>query len=270
MRADLHAHSTASDGTLAPGALVRLACERGLDVLALTDHDSVEGVGAAVSAAQDTHLTLVAGVELSAVWQDRDVHVLGYFVDYRDAALLAHLDDLRLARLRRAESIVDHLRKAGYEIELDDVLALAEGGSVGRSHVARALVDGGHVDSVPEAFANLLGRGRPFYVPKDVRSPLEVVDMIHDAGGIAVLAHPGVTRVDALIPTLMTAGLDGIEAYHAEHAPEEREHYARFAEEHGLLVTGGSDFHGLEAPSADLGGVDVPAAAVERLLAFAR
>jgi len=267
MRADLHAHTTASDGTLAPDALVARAIERGLDVLAVTDHDSVAGIAAAVAAARGTALTVVPGVELSAVWEDRDVHVLGYFIDAEDAHLLAHLEDLRLARLHRAEAIVAALREAGYDVRIEEVLDLAGGGSVGRSHVARALVNGGHVPSVPDAFANLLGRGRPFYVSKDVRSPVDVLEVIRSAGGLSVLAHPGVTHVDDLVPTLVEGGLSGIEAFHAEHTPEDRERYARLAADLGLLVTGGSDFHGIGTPAAELGSVDLPPEAVERLLA---
>jgi predicted metal-dependent phosphoesterase TrpH len=267
MRADLHTHTTASDGALTPEALVAHAISRGLDVLAVTDHDSVAGVSNAIEAAEGSRVLIIPGVELSAVHDGRDVHVLGYFIDYEDPHLLAHLEDLRLARLHRAESIVEALQQAGYDLRIDDVLALAGGGSVGRSHVARALVNGGHVESIPDAFADLLGRGKPFYVTKDVRSPVEVLDVIRSAGGLSVLAHPGVTRVDDLLPELIEAGLSGIEAYHAEHSDEDRVRYARMAEEHGLLVTGGSDYHGIGSPSADLGDVDLPAGAAEGLLA---
>lgn len=266
MRADLHAHTTASDGTLTPASLVAHAAERRLDVLAVTDHDSVAGVSEAISAAAGTGITVVPGVELSAVSNDRDVHVLGYFIDYESAELLAHLVDLRLARRHRAEQIVVALQDAGFDVSLEEVLALADGGSVGRSHVAQALVNGGHVATIPDAFGTLLGRGRPFYVAKDVRSPVEVLDVVHRAGGLSVLAHPGVTRADDLLPALLAAGLAGIEAYHVEHTTEDRERYARLAEEHGLLVTGGSDFHGPGAPVAGLGGIDLPEEAVLRLL----
>jgi predicted metal-dependent phosphoesterase TrpH len=267
MRADLHTHTTASDGTLTPEALVAHAALRDLDVLAVTDHDSVAGVPGAIAAADGGPVRIVPGVELSAVHDGRDVHILGYFIDYEDPHLLSHLEDLRLARFRRAEAIVEALQQAGYELRIDDVLELAGGGSVGRSHVARALVNGGHVASVPDAFANLLGRGKPFYVTKDVRSPVEVLEVIRSAGGLSVLAHPGVTRVDDLLPALLKAGLSGIEAYHAEHSAEDRVRYARVAEEHCLLVTGGSDYHGIASPTADLGDVVLPSGALERFLA---
>lgn len=270
MRADLHAHTTASDGSLSPTQLVAHARAAHVDVLGVTDHDSVDGIPEAIAAASGQPITLVPGVELSAVWEGRDVHMLGYFVNHEDEALLAHLEDLRAARLRRAETIVASLEDAGFDIQLEDVLALAAGGSVGRSHVARALVSQGHAATVADAFRQFLGRGCPFYVPKDVRSPLDVLDVVRAAGGVSVLAHPGVTQIDALITSLVGAGLTGIEAYHAEHTPEQRAHYAWLARSLGLIATGGSDYHGTGAPAVELGGVDVPEADVERLLALAR
>jgi predicted metal-dependent phosphoesterase TrpH len=270
MRADLHAHTTASDGSLSPSALVGLARDVGLDVLAVTDHDSVAGIPEALAAARGTPVRLVPAVELSAVWEGRDVHVLGYFVDFEDRVLLRHLIDLREARLRRAETIVASLTDAGYNIDIQDVLALAAGGSVGRSHVARALVNQGHAATVSDAFTRFLGRGCPFYVPKDVRSPVEVLDVVQSAGGVPVLAHPGVTKVDALITPLVVAGLGGIEAYHAEHTAEQRAHYAWLARSLGLVATGGSDYHGTGTPGVQLGSVDVPQVEVERLLALSQ
>ncbi len=269
MRADLHSHTTASDGALSPRELVAHAADLRLDVLSVTDHDSVGGIDEALEAASETSLRLVPGVELSAVWEGHDVHMLGYFVDHTDPVLLVHLEDLRAARLRRAERIVASLQEAGYDIDIDDVLALAAGGAVGRSHVARVLVEGGHAETVGEAFRELLGRGCPFYVSKDVRSPLDVLEVVRSAGGVPVLAHPGVTKVDPLITSLIGSGLMGIEAYHAEHTAEQRSHYAWLARSLGLIATGGSDFHGLTVETQELGSVEVPTAEVERLLALA-
>lgn len=266
MKADLHVHSTASDGTLTPRELVSLALGRDLTVLAIADHDSVEGVPDALAAARSTRLRLVPAVELSAVVGAQDVHILGYFIRHDDPRLAAHLGDLRDARRRRAASTVSALADAGLHVELDDVLAMSGGGAVGRSHVARALVAEGHAENIPDAFTRLIGRGKPFYVPKDVRPPDEVIGVVRDAGGLAVLAHPGVSRLDYLIPELIEAGLGGIEAYHADHRPEQRTHYASIAKKYGLLVTGGSDFHGPASPNAPLGSVDIPTEAVEALL----
>jgi len=270
VRADLHTHTTASDGTVTPAGLVALALDRGLDVLAITDHDSVEGLAAAAEAASGTSLLLISGVELSAVHEGRDVHVLGYFVDAEDRRLLGHLTDLRAARTRRARSMVDALVEAGYDVTLDEVLALSDGGAIGRSHIARALVRKGHADTVADAFGRLIGRGRPFYVGKDVRSPDEVVGVINDAGGLAVLAHPAVSGVEDLIGPLQEIGLAGVEAYHADHSAEQRARLVALARQGGLLVTGGTDYHGPHAPNPDVGDVAVPSEAVEALLAAGR
>ena len=266
MKADLHVHSTASDGTLTPTGLVSRAVACEVDVLAIADHDSVAGIAEALSAAEGTRLTVIPAVELSAVEGSLDVHILGYFVDHTDPVLLRELTDLRGARLKRASAIVAALREAGYSLDLRSVLALTDGGAVGRSHIARALVHAGHAETMAEAFQNFIGRDRPFYVAKDTRSAVEVIGMLRSNGAIPVLAHPGITCADALIPALVDAGLEGIEAYHADHTPEDRERYSRMATSLGLLVTGGTDFHGPEAPNPDLGHVDLPFEVVERLL----
>lgn len=267
MRADLHVHSTASDGTATPTELVSLALERGVDVLAIADHDSVSGLAEAQLAAEGTALTLIPAVELSAVGSGIDVHILAYFVDPTDSSLAAELSELRSARFRRAQAMVEALADAGYSVTLDDVLALSGGGAVGRSHVARALVGSGAAESVSDAFKRLIGRGMPFYVPKDSQSPQMVISAVRELGAIPVLAHPGVTQTDPIVPELVEAGLLGIEAYHADHTPQQRTAYARLAAELGLLVTGGTDYHGATAPNPVLGSVDVPEAAVRALLA---
>jgi len=267
MRADLHVHSTASDGTATPAELVSLALERGLDVLAIADHDSVSGLAEANRAANDTGLTLVPAVELSAVSDGIDVHILAYFVDPADSGLQSQLSKLRAARHRRAEAMVAALADAGYAVSLEDVLALSDGGSVGRSHVARALVGSGAAESVSDAFRRLIGRGMPFYVPKDSTSPETVISAMRDIGAIPVLAHPGVTGANRLIPALVDAGLLGLEAYHADHTTQQRKAYTRLAEELGLLVTGGTDYHGSAAPNPTLGSVDIPESAIRALLA---
>lgn len=258
MRFDLHVHSTASDGALAPKELVARASSLGLAALAITDHDSVDAINAAREAADPLSLALIPGVELSTVHRGRDVHVLGYFVDTESVAFCRKLDEFRAARLERASAMVEALANAGYDVTLEDVLLLAEGGSVGRSHVARALVDRGHATTVAEAFQRLIGRDQPFYIPKPSAEPADVIATIRDAGGVAVLAHPGVTKVDDAIPGLVEAGLAGLEAYHAEHDQSSRDRYRAYAENHGLIVTGGSDFHGHSSPGAAMGSVPIP------------
>jgi predicted metal-dependent phosphoesterase TrpH len=272
VRFDLHVHTTASDGTFTPAEIVRYAAAEGLVALSITDHDSVEGVPEALDAAQtlQSGLAIIPGVELSAVHDGHDVHILGYFLDHTDEALCRHLSDLRTARLNRARAIVETLAAAGYQISIDDVLALSDGGAVGRSHVARALVHNGHAADISDAFRRLLGRGKPFYVPKDVRTPSEVLRVILDAGGIPVLAHPGVTGVDELIPALVAEGLAGLEAYHPEHDEAQRDRYLDMAEELALLVTGGTDYHGMAAPNPALGSLEMPTDVLTELLAAGR
>jgi hypothetical protein len=267
MKADLHVHSTASDGTLAPHQLVQRALENGVDVLAIADHDSVDGLPEAMASAAAAGLTLIPAVELSAVSDRRDTHLLAYFVDPASPVLAEQLIRLRASRLARAEAMVAALNEAGYHVALDEVLAISEGGAVGRSHIARALVDAGHAESVRHAFQTLIGRDRPFYVAKQAATPAEVIRGVRDLGAIPVLAHPGVTGGDDLIAPMIAAGLLGIEAYHADHTPEQVRQYAALAAENGLLVTGGTDFHGPEAPNPDVGAVTVPEAAVRALLA---
>jgi predicted metal-dependent phosphoesterase TrpH len=267
MKADLHVHSTASDGTLSPSQVVDRAHALGVGVLAISDHDSVEGIPEAAERCVGLGMTLIPAVELSAVQNGRDVHVLAYFVDPTSPDLAEQLSALRAARRARAEEIVAALRAAGHTISLDDVLAMANGGAVGRSHVARTLVEAGHADTIEQAFERFIGRGRPFYVAKRSAHPAEVVAGIARLGAVPVLAHPGVTGVDDLIEPLVEAGLLGIEAYHADHTPLQAERYAALARGLGLLITGGSDFHGPQAPNPDIGATALPEADLRAFLA---
>jgi predicted metal-dependent phosphoesterase TrpH len=238
-----------------------------VDVLAIADHDSVAGVSEALRAANECGLTVIPAVELSAVQDSHDIHLLAYFVDHCDELLLAKLTELREGREARARAMVACLNAGGLEVSIEEVLAISDGGAVGRSHVARALVSAGHADSVAGAFRQYIGRGRPYYVAKYSAPPLEVIEFARSLGAIPVLAHPGITQVDGLISDMIGYGLMGIEAYHADHTAEQRAFYAQLAAKNGLLVTGGTDFHGPNAPNPELGSVDVPAKAVEALLA---
>jgi predicted metal-dependent phosphoesterase TrpH len=266
MKADLHVHSTASDGTLSPTELVSLALDAGLDVLAIADHDSVSGLAEARAAAQGTPLTLVPAVELSAAVDGYDVHILAYYVDPESPVLAEELSLLRQNRERRAQAIVSALQAGNIPVTMDDVFRYSAGGAVGRSHIARALVDGGHSDDIASAFGRYIGRDREYYRAKDTRTPTEVITFVRKLGAIPVLAHPGVTSSDELIPSMVTSGLLGIEAYHADHSPEQQAAYAHMAEELGLLVTGGTDYHGPLAHNPLLGSVDVPQDAIRALL----
>jgi len=264
---DLHIHSTASDGTLTPGEVVARAAALGLPAISLTDHDSVDGVGEALEAGTRLGIRIIPAVELSAGADVRSMHVLGYFIDHKDPVLGERLERLRAVRLERARRMVEALAHAGYGIAIADVLLEADGGAIGRAHVARTLVARGYVGSLPEAFDRFLSRGRPFYVPKPVAEPHDVISWIREAGGIAVLAHPGVSEVDDLIEGLVARGLAGIEAYHRDHDDAERTRYLALATRLDLLVTGGSDFHGEERPNGGLGSADVPPDVLDQLLA---
>lgn len=266
MGPDLHIHSTASDGTLTPEAIVERALEYGIPAIALADHDTVAGVLRAQIAAAGTSLTVIPAVELSTEAGDRAIHILGYWVDHTDCLLNERLADQRTQRLTRAERIVDALSASNVgSVTMRDVLEVACGASVGRSHVAHAMMRAGHVSSIADAFERYLGEGRPCYVRKTVPAPDEVIAWIRDAGGLPVLAHPALSAVDDLIPDLVAAGLLGIEAYHAECSPADSVRYARMADESGLLVTGGSDFHGNSRPANELGAALVPDGVLEAL-----
>jgi predicted metal-dependent phosphoesterase TrpH len=269
MRADLHVHTTASDGTLSPSEVVNLASDRGLDAIAVTDHDSCEGVGPALRTAESIGLILIPAVEFSSYRDGLDVHILGYHLDHTDPSLVDVLLRLRHARLERALSMIVSLRDAGYGIDPEDVLRLAAGGSVGRSHIARVLVNDGHVSSIQQAFERILGRKRPHYVAKSLTTPEDVISLVRGYGGIPILAHPGVGSADTLIDSLVDAGLAGIEAYHPEHSEETSARLVDVAEQCGLVVTGGSDFHGPVGSGPDLASVLAPPDAVERLASLA-
>lgn len=244
MRVDLHMHTTASDGLLASAALVQAVREAGLQVFSVTDHDTVDALSEVEAHARGFGLRLIPGIELSAIWQRAELHILGHFVDPGNEALLAFLRGRREARRTRLQVMLSRLRALGMPVEADEVLARAQDGNVGRPHLARVMVQRGFVASTDEAFDRYLGEGKPAYVPRpDVMVP-EAIRVIHQAGGLASLAHPGLQKRDGAIPDLVTAGLDGIEAYHVNHSPALTAHYRRVAERRGLLVTGGSDFHG--------------------------
>lgn len=256
---DLHIHSTASDGLLAPEEIVAQAVRRGIRMISLTDHDTVAGVLPAMRAAEGTNLVVVPGVEISSETGGRQVHVLGYWVDPEDPTLLARLAVQQQARRSRAERIVAILQEHGLEkVLLSDVLARARGGSVGRMHVGAAMMAAGYVDSIQEAFERWLGEDRPCYVGKTVPRPADAIRWVREAGGVAVLAHPCLSAVDDLIPWLVSLGLGGIEAYHAECRPEDAERYEQLARESGIIVTGGSDFHGTGRAAGHVGACTVP------------
>jgi len=259
---DLHSHSTCSDGALTPAELVRRASERGVERLALTDHDTVSGIAAARDAGAGCGVSIVAGVEISAFF-GQEIHVLGYFMDADDPNLVEVLARQTGGRVERVRRIADRLARLGLPIDVEAVLASADG-NVGRPHVAQALIDAGHVPDFEAAFTRLLGKSGAAYIPASRLTGAHAIRVIHDAGGAAVLAHPGVERVDEDLPQLVDAGLDGLEIDHPAHDPGTRAKYAGLAKRHGLVSTGGSDFHRPEG-RVDLGDHGVSAEALAAL-----
>lgn len=264
---DLHTHSTASDGMLAPARLVALAVERGLRVLALTDHDTVAGVAEASAAAEAAGIRFIPGVELSTHVEAGEVHMLGYFIDPTNRTLLDALARFREAREGRAEAIVARLCAAGAPIRLERVLEFAAGGSIGRPHVARALVEAGHATSIGDAFDRWLVRGRPGYVERFKLTPADAVRLIREVRGVPVLAHPhSADNLPGLLPELLDAGLAGLECYYGDYDDHRRAEYLALARRHNLVPTGGTDFHGFGvAHRRPLGGTYVPPECVAAL-----
>jgi predicted metal-dependent phosphoesterase TrpH len=264
---DLHAHTTASDGTLAPGALVEAAARAGLAALAVTDHDQLAGLPEAREAGARLGVEVVAGVELSLAHAGRDVHLLGLLLDDAEPRLAGRLAGLREARARRAEAIVERLRGLGVGLALADVRAQAAAGTaLGRPHVARALVEKGIAASLPEAFDRFLAEGRPAFVPKARLSAREGIGLVHAAGGLAVLAHPALLGdFEPVVRDLAGLGLDGVEVLHPRNAPPDRAKLRALARELDLAESGGSDYHGENKPEVELGMERVPAAVLDGL-----
>jgi 3',5'-nucleoside bisphosphate phosphatase len=232
---------------LPPEALVSRAASVGLTTISITDHDTTAGLERAGAACGSAGITLVTGIEITALEDGRDVHVLGYFFDPSCRPLVDFLAWQRGDRLRRVREMAARLNRLGYPVEIDrlvEAASLQDGRSIGRPALADALVAGGHVRDRDDAFARLLGTGRPAFVPRAGLSAAEVVRTIHDAGGIASLAHPGILQMDALVASLAAAGLDAIEVRHSDHPPQIEAHYRQMAMSLGLLVSGGSDYHG--------------------------
>ncbi|MCX7855506.1 MAG: PHP domain-containing protein [Anaerolineae bacterium] len=259
-RVDLHVHTTASDGSLTPAEVVQLALEQGLAAIALTDHDTIEGLAEAWAAANGTGLEVVPGVEISSDWPVGDFHILGLYVDPWDGPFSECLQSMKAARLQRARKILERLAALGMPLEWDEVTRFCNGNcTIGRLHIAQAMVRRGYVSDVYEAFRRYIGRDGPAYVPRLRMAPVEVIGLIRRAGGVAVLAHPAASGVMEHIPTLASLGLQGVEVYYPDHSPEDVKVLLAMARRYRLLVTGGSDFHGFGlGAGAPLGSMNVP------------
>jgi len=245
MKLDLHVHTTASDGACDPPEVIGLAVESGIDVLSITDHDTVGGLEMAVSAVGNRSLQLIPGIEVSSTWDGLEYHFLGYFVDSEGASIRAHERYALESRERRMEDMVDRLRQQGLLIVMADVLDEAGPNrfSIGRPHLAHALVTRGYASSVTDAFDRLIGNRHPAYVPTRLASPEQAIQVILDSGGIPVWAHPPLDSLDCLLPEFLRAGLRGLEVYRPRSWPKRVRRLQRAAREAGLLVSGGSDWH---------------------------
>jgi len=248
MKADLHIHTNYSDGAFAPEKVVDLAIEAGLDAIALTDHDNVLSYDVAQKYINEKNMDfkIIQGIEINTLYKDYEVHILGYMMDVNDSSFKSLLKTQQQARIKQTKEIISLLSKReGIKIKLENIKSMvAEGGSIGRPHIAKAIANVGGVGSVMEAYSKYIHPNSSVYVERKTVSPFDAVEVIYDAGGIPVIAHPfDIDIADKLIRELMTCGLRGIEAYHRKHSPAIVEYFSSMAEELGLIVTGGSDFH---------------------------
>lgn len=272
-QADLHAHTTASDGTRRPADVVALAKERGLGAVAITDHDTVDGIAEALEAGEQLGVIVVPGVEISTVAEGRDIHMLGYYIDWKSEEWRAKLRTLVTVRDRRNDMIVEKLCELGCFITMDEVIAEAraqgkDGGSIGRPHIAAVLLAKGYVSSMQEAFDRYLGSDGAAYLNPPRLHPFEAIAWIKEAGGTCVIAHPGLYGNDALVEEIIRAGAQGIEVYHSDHSEADEARYLELAERYGLIVTGGSDYHGERQDvvfHGELGSMSVEVGVLEQL-----
>jgi len=273
VKADFHLHTTASDGRYSPEDIVRMAVSRGAEIIAITDHDSVDGVLPALEAAKPfPKLKVIPGVEVSTDVPHGEVHMLGYFIDYSDPGLTKKLAELRNSRRVRARRMLEKLENMGIRIEWDRVQEIAGNGSVGRPHIARAMIEKGYVKSNKEAFSQFIGREGPAYVEREKMTPEQVVELVVKVGGLPVLAHPAdMDNLEDFLPKLQRVGMVGMEVYYDGYNSKTVEYLASLASKHNLIALGGSDFHGLETLSeTPLGAVDIPPECINRFLALAR
>jgi len=258
MFADLHLHTRFSDGTFTPEELAERGHQLGFSAMALTDHDTVEGCDQMKAACTRLGIEFADGTELTAERGGNEVHMLGYFIDTQNTKLLTEMKKYQKVRQDRIYEIVARLNRMGIALKAESVFALANCQAPGRPHVGRALVQDGFCDSLDEAFSRFLKRNRPAWVPKYKISAFEAMDLIHEAGGLAVMAHPGLNRTDDFIPVLVEHGLDGIECFHSKHTVSMTRRYLEIAKKYNLLITGGSDCHGNSKGKPLIGTIQLP------------
>jgi 3',5'-nucleoside bisphosphate phosphatase len=267
MLADLHLHTRFSDGTYSPEELVAQARRHELAAIGLTDHDTVEGCAPTATLCADAGIEFIPGTELTADQAGHEIHVLGYLIDTGNPRLLSEIGKFQTVRQERIREMVSRLNRLQVPLQAESVFALANCRAPGRPHVARALVGAGVCRNLDEAFERFLKKNRPAYVPKFKMSAAEAIALIHEAGGLAVLAHPGLNHADEVIPAMVEAGLDGIECFHTKHSTAIISHYLDMADQLHLLVTGGSDCHGGSHSEPVIGTVKIPYTLVEKLKA---
>jgi len=265
---DLHVHTTASDGADSPEEVVFAARKIGLSAIAITDHDTFAGVDPATAAGDTCGLLVIPGIELSAEYQQSEVHILGYLPDMTDKEFKEKLSLFQTYRLQRIQRMVAKLQEMGATLTMERVLEIAGGGAAGRPHLAAAMVENGMVDHIGQAFRDFIGKDCPAYIPRYKITPHEAIKLIRQAKGIPVLAHPGLSQAGPLVPELVDEGLLGIEAFHPAHSPEMAHYYQRIGRQHNLIITGGSDYHGLERKKGHhLGMLSVPDRVLDEMVA---
>jgi len=262
---DLHIHTIHSDGSSTVEEVLDAASRKGLAAIAITDHDCLDAYPAAMELGARMGIEVIPGLELSSEIQGTDLHILGYYVDINNPTLNRKLKEMKEARYIRARKIVENLNRQGIDLRFETVLSIAGIGAIGRPHIASALLKEELVYSFREAFEKYLGYGLPAYVEKYKMHPEQVFDLVKEAGGVPVLAHPGVTGIDNRIDEFVRSGVMGIEAYHTEHSPDNQQNYIKIARRNGLAITGGSDFHSSSHNKSEIGTPRVPYSAVKSL-----
>ena len=265
MYADLQLHTHYSDGTYTPEELAERGRERGIKVMALTDHDTIDGCKQMAIACDDRNIEFISGCEFTVELEGFELHLLGYFLDLECARLIEQLEKYQAVRKNRIDEMVFKLNELGFKITSDDVLNIANCNSPGRPHIGRVMVAKGYCRSLDESFQKYLKKGKPAWVPKSKMTASQAIELIHEAGGLSVIAHPGLYHRDEVISSLAAVGMDGIECFYTRHSTPMTEHYLMLAEQHGLLVTGGSDCHGDNKGRPLIGGIKLPYFYVEKM-----
>ena len=265
MYADLHIHTAYSDGSFLPATIIRHAVKNNLKIISITDHDSVDGIAASIEEGEKSCVEVIPGIEISTTVDTGEIHILGYFIDYEDEYFVKNLKRIQEIRLKRMSVMVDKLNRLMIDIDLNELIEYAASSSIGRLHLAHFLKKKGIVGSAYEAFDRYIGSGKPAYEKMNALSPEEGIELISNAGGISVLAHPGLTRRDDLIDAMIYTGLRGLEVYHSGHSEEDTNRYFQMTKDKGLLITGGSDCHGEKKLNILMGRVKLPIQYVDRL-----